>query len=144
MDSHLSDLLLRPGWKLPFLRLFSSRKTVILLYHGIPKRGDVTNIDGTEFERQVLFLKQHFEVVSANRLGETRKGQDRIRVLLTFYDVFRNHAEVVAPILRKHDLPAIFFVSSRHSVPGKYLWFTYLRALERHFFGDGFSFCGEF
>src|SRR5262245_39046144 len=126
MDSHLSDLLLRPGWKLPFLRLFSSRKTVILLYHGIPKRGDGTNIDGTEFERQVLFLQQLFEFVSPMQLCETRQGQDRIRVLLLFDKVFLNLAEVVRPLFAKHNLRGIFFVSPRHSVPGKYLWFTYL------------------
>ena len=66
------------------------------------------------------------------------------RILLTFDDGLRNNAEVVAPILRKYDIPAVFFVCSRHAVPGQYLWFSYLQALERHFNGDGFLLRGEF
>jgi peptidoglycan/xylan/chitin deacetylase (PgdA/CDA1 family) len=65
-------------------------------------------------------------------------------VLLTFDDGFRNNAEVVAPILRRHGVPAVFFVSSRHAMPGKYLWFTYLENLAKHFKGAGFVFRDRF
>ena len=63
---------------------------------------------------------------------------------MTFDDGFRNNAEVAVPILRKYRVPAVFFVCSRHATPGRYLWFSYLRALERHFRGNGFTFCQEF
>ena len=65
-------------------------------------------------------------------------------MLLSFDDGMRNNATVVAPILRRHRIPALFFVCSRHATPGRYLWFMYLRALERHFAGNGFRFRGEF
>ena len=61
---------------------------------------------------------------------------------LTFDDGFGNNAEVVAPILRKYRVPALFFVSSRHSTPGKYLWFSYLRALERRYPAERLRFRG--
>ncbi len=67
-----------------------------------------------------------------------------MRLALTFDDGFRNNAEVVAPILRRYGVPALFFISNRHSDPAKYLWFAYLRALESHFDGPGFSFRGEY
>jgi len=38
----------------------------------------------------------------------------------------------------------MFFISSRHSRPGKYLWFSYLEALEKGFRGNGFPVGGEF
>jgi len=96
------------------------------------------------FERHVRFLTRHFELGNPSDLSRHRRGLDKIRVLLTFDDGFRNHAEVVAPILRKHNVAATFFVCSRHATLGKYLWFNYLRALERYYPGNGFSFRGEF
>jgi peptidoglycan/xylan/chitin deacetylase (PgdA/CDA1 family) len=64
-------------------------------------------------------------------------------VLLTFDDGFRNNAEVAAPILRKHRVPAVFFVSSRHAVRGRYLWFSYLWALEADFPATALTFRAE-
>src|SRR6266542_5002452 len=144
MDSQLKYFLLELGWKHPYLRFFSSRKTVILLYHGIPKESDRNSVDGTVFEQHIIFLKQHFEIIPPDRLWDRREAHENIRVMLTFDDGFRNHADVAAPILRKHDVPAMFFVCSRHSTPGKYLWFAYFRALEQHFPGKGFNFRGSF
>ncbi len=144
MDNTITQRLLRFGWKLPYLRLLSSRKTVILEYHGVPKNGNGNYIGSGVFEQHILFLKQYFELVSPERFGERHNSHQRVSVLLTFDDGFRNHAEVVAPILRKHKVPAIFFVCSRHATPGKYLWFAYLSALEKHFRGNGFYFRGEF
>jgi peptidoglycan/xylan/chitin deacetylase (PgdA/CDA1 family) len=129
--------IVRYGWRFPFARTLVSRQPVICLYHGVPAR------DGAVFEQHVLFLKRHFELVSPAQLENRRKRLDRLRVLLTFDDGFRNNAEVVAPILRKHDVSAIFFVSSRHAVPGQYLWFSYLSALEDHFRGQELHFRGD-
>lgn len=136
--------LLTAGWQFPFIRVLSARQTVILVYHGIPAQGDGTCVDAAMFERHVRFLTQHFALGTPSDLQRHRRGLEKIRVLLTFDDGFRNHAEVVAPILRKHNVAAMFFVCSRHATPGKYLWFNYLRALERHFPGNGFAWRGEF
>lgn len=144
MDSQLKHFLLGLGWKAPYLRFLSTHNTVTLLYHGIPKKGDGKQIDSSEFERQIVFLKQYFEIIPPDRLWERRKLHDKIRVILTFDDGFRNHAEIVAPMLRKYNVPAMFFVCSRHSIPGKYLWFSYLQALEQHFPDKGFYFRGDF
>ena len=134
----------RIGGKLSYLRALSSRTPVILEYHGIPHKGNKEDIVRADFERHIIFLKQLCEIVAPDRLWEKRKAFDRIRVMLTFDDGFRNHAEVVAPLLRRLEVPAMFFVCYRHSMPGKYLWFNYFRALENHFLGNGFQFRGEF
>ncbi len=144
MSNKVKKSLLTIGWRFPFLRAISCSQPVILLYHGIPSEGGGSFIDGKVFEQHVALLKKHFELVPPDNLGNKRLRLDKIQVILTFDDGFRNHAEVVAPILRKYNAPAIFFVCSRHATPGKYLWFNYLRALEKHFRGNGFYFRGEF
>ena len=125
---------------LPYVRYLTSRKTVILLYHSVPRLSDGQSINAAVFEQHILLLRKEFRVISQSELHVRRGPRDAIHVLLTFDDGFRNHAEVVAPILRKYDVPATFFVCSRPCNPGKYLWFAYLRALEDHFKGIGFCF----
>ena len=127
---------------MPAARSLSPRQPVILVYHGVPKSG--TAVTAEVLERQLLFLKQNFDLVSWQQLSAQRQRTSRIQVVLTFDDGFRNNAEIVAPILRRYQAPAVFFVSSRHAEPGKYLWFSYLRLLETSFCGNGFKFRGEF
>jgi peptidoglycan/xylan/chitin deacetylase (PgdA/CDA1 family) len=129
------------GWRLPFKRSLGSRHPVVLMYHGVPRSGSPVNAG--VFESHVLFLKKHFEIVGPAAVDERRAPSERIRVLLTFDDGFRNNAEVVAPILKRHSVPAIFFVCTRHATPGKYLWFSYLNMLRKYFRGNGFVFEGE-
>ncbi len=140
----IAGLALAVFIRIPLIKTLSGRRPVVLLYHGVPRGKKSTFLDQTAFERQIVFLKRHCEFVTQADSLRQRNILDKPRVLLTFDDGFRNNAEVVAPILRKHEVPAVFFVCSRHSTPGRYLWFTYLRTLERCFPGDGFHFRGEF
>jgi len=135
-------LLLRAGWRLPGARMLSSLAPVVLLYHGVP-RAPGGGIAAEAFERHVAFLAENFELVSVPDLGRARRRAERIRVLLTFDDGFRNSAEVVSPILRSHGVGAVFFVSSRHATPGRYLWFSYLQALLRSYPDGSIVFRGE-
>src|ERR1700732_1157035 len=130
------------GWHVPLVRTLTHRNPVILVYHGIPRRD--APLTAEAFERQVRFLVRHFEMVAPASLGERRKRSSRITVLLTFDDGFRNHAEVVVPILTKYRVPAIFFIPSRHAEAGRYLWFSYLQMLQRWFPGNGLRLGGEF
>jgi len=144
MNEKIRDSFLNIGWRFPGAKLLSSRRPAILMYHGIPSRCNGAEIDAPVFEKHIAFLKDHFEFVSPRELDHRRPQVDRIQVALTFDDGFRNHAEVAAPILRRHRVPALFFVSSRHSKFGRYLWFSYLKALEKHFRDKGFNFRGQF
>src|SRR5215472_7341714 len=144
MKTVVRQLAAKIGWRLPLARPLAGRRPVVLIYHGIPSQGLAGEVDARAFERQILFLKSHFELVSMAALATARRPLlGRVQVLLTFDDGFRNNAEVAAPILRRHRVPAIFFVCSRHAKPGAYLWFSYLRALDRWFPGNGFSFRGR-
>ena len=139
----LRDHIFRCGWRFPAARVLSSRLPVVLLYHGVPELERDSSVAREVFNRHIGFLKEHFEIVSRDAADRPRGTSDRIRVILTFDDGFRNNVEVVAPVLRSHGAPAVFFVSTRHAAPGKYLWFAYLKALRQWFPGESLTFRGE-
>jgi peptidoglycan/xylan/chitin deacetylase (PgdA/CDA1 family) len=115
----------------------------LLYYHGIPACDD-DFVDGSSLEQQIIFLKKHFLTVGFDGLIAQISKSGKPRIALTFDDGYQNNAAVAAPILRRHGVPATFFVCNRHTQRGKYLWFSYLRALEKHFKGNGFKYQAEF
>jgi len=131
----IQRLVLQLAWRFPGVHLLGPRLPVILLYHGVSSDGG-GGLTASAFERHIRVLRRHFEFVDPRDVNRSRRRTDRLRIALTFDDGFRNNATVVAPILRQYDLPALFFVSSRHATPGRYLWFSYLRALEQFYPDD--------
>lgn len=108
----------------------------MLLYHGVPRHAAAGGMDADIFETHLLLLKRHYTFIRAEDFGTTNGSFLRPPVLLTLDDGMRNHADVVAPILRRHQVAAVFFICSRHCSPGQYLWFTHLRMLARYFQGE--------
>ncbi len=137
------ELASRVSWGLPFVRLITSRRPVVLLYHETPQASITGGIDSAIFERQIAFLRQHFDFAAPDDLTRDRPRLARPRILLTFDDGFRSNAEHAVPILRRYQVPALFFVSTRHIAPGRSLWFAYLRGLEHAFTADSFTFHGQ-
>jgi peptidoglycan/xylan/chitin deacetylase (PgdA/CDA1 family) len=121
------------AWQFSRAGFFHNNKVVSLLYHGTPRREDGYGVSQSVFESHLLFLKEHFDLVHPNHLEKGAAGKGRDRVLLTFDDGFRNNAEVAAPLLRKHRIPAVFFVSTGHCQDRRVLWFAYLAALRDHY-----------
>lgn len=115
---------------------------VILLYHGTPRNTIAGRVDEASLAQQIRFLKENFDLISPEDFKPNPKS-GRQQVLLTFDDGFRNNYDVARPILRTYRAPAIFFVSSRHAEPRKFLWFAYLRALEDWFPGSRIVFRGN-
>ena len=144
MALHQRFFNLRAALSRSFAKICAPRSISILLYHGVPLRArHPGGLDAGCFEEQVRFLAHNFTLVGAGWQAMKPAALQRPRVLLTFDDGFRNNAEVAAPILRKYRVPAMFFVASRHTKAGKYLWFSYLSALLFHFRGSGFLFRGR-
>jgi peptidoglycan/xylan/chitin deacetylase (PgdA/CDA1 family) len=131
------------GSRISPVSVLTSRCSVVLMYHGVQRQADRHGFDESAFDRQLRFLRNNVDVVDFTEWTRTKPKAKRVRVLLTFDDGFRNNAQVAAPILRLHRTPAIFFISLRHLAPGKYLWFSYLRALREHFPDGGFWFRGS-
>lgn len=140
----LTDWTAALGWRLSLANFLAPRGPVVLMYHGVPQYAEGSRLDAASFESQIRFLKQNFELISPVQREIPTKSRGRVQALLTFDDGFRNNAEIAAPILRSHGVPALFFVASRHAQPGSYLWFTYVQVLDEYFEGKGFMFRGEF
>lgn len=117
-------------------------RPLVLVYHGVPRRENAGAFYAASFERQIAFLNRHCTFVSPEEYPTAQCDLMRPSVLLTFDDGLRNNAEVVAPILRRFGIPAVFFVSSRHCVDGEYLWFTYLNMLRWYFRGSSVTLNG--
>ena len=115
---------------------------MILLYHGVTdvEFGKGQTVNG--FEKQMKFLNENYQVIPYNAypLNSTNNKE----VVLTFDDGFKNNYINVVPVLKKYNLPATFFISSRHSENKKYLWFAYFFALKKYFNLDGFKFRGDY
>ena len=68
-----------------------------------------------QFETDLDFLQKYYCPVSLLDLVETLRGNALLpekSFLLTFDDGYREIAEVVAPILIKRSIPAVFFLNS--------------------------------
>lgn len=108
----------------------------VLMYHGIlprPRsRFGVQAVDLDMFRKQMQYLKRNFQLLHASQLTEALAKPVlgmRPQVVLTFDDGFANNATVARPVLEELQIPAIFFVSLRHTTPGRFLWFSHARAL---------------
>ena len=88
-------------------RTFSAPFIRAINYHDVPP------FQAKEFERQLLYYKNRFEIVGPTELESLAAGSQvssRPGLILSFDDGLRSHAEVVAPLLEKHGLMGWFMV----------------------------------
>ncbi len=91
----------------------------ILMFHGTPRRF------GAAFERQMRYLRRHFDVVPLDWLvGALQTPAENLgrKVALTFDDGLRSNLQVADPVLRKLGLPATFFVCPELVNRKRWLW----------------------
>jgi peptidoglycan/xylan/chitin deacetylase (PgdA/CDA1 family) len=69
-----------------------------------------------DFERQIRFLKKHYNILHPAELYGWLHGRDGAKgekaVLITFDDGYEDNYLNALPILKKYDCPAIFFIST--------------------------------
>src|SRR5689334_20300055 len=119
------DLLASALVRLGLLRHVSrlQRKgLVILAYHRIrPERaGDETMFDEAvlgptqvSFDRQVKWLKANFDILSEGEILDVIRARKPFNcrcAAITFDDGYRDNYTLTFPVLRRHSVPAIFFV----------------------------------
>lgn len=89
------------------------------MYHGIGR--DInTPINGRhlaieQFEKQLLYFRKNFDIVSLADLCETRLRRiqpQKHTIALTFDDGYLNNISNALPLLRKYKIPATFFIST--------------------------------
>lgn len=90
---------------------------------------DLVSASREEFEWQVRHIARHYRPVSCSEVAEaieSGKPLPRNAVMLTFDDGFIDNYEVAFPILRKHGVPGVFFISTGYIDSGDVFWFDHL------------------
>ena len=120
------------------LRMWARRDaTVVLTYHRLLEKWEPT-LDYSQpgmvvtvptFERQLAFLKQHFEIVPFGALldgaGAARAAR-RPRCVITFDDGWRDNYDLAFPILRQEGIPATIFLTTDFIGTDRVFWHTEL------------------
>ena len=94
----------------------------ILLYHGVTKTKSFgienynsKHISEKNFYEQMKFLKKNFNIIPMDEIVYLNKKKipfPKKTVTISFDDGFENNLTVAAPILKRHGMPANFYVTS--------------------------------
>jgi peptidoglycan/xylan/chitin deacetylase (PgdA/CDA1 family) len=69
-----------------------------------------------EFETSLLWLKEHLRIISEDELithVERGRSPGKLSVLITFDDGYADNYSLALPVLKKHAIPAVFFIPSK-------------------------------
>jgi len=112
-----------------------SRKTVgrngkyILMFHGISKskRKDIPSyiqphLDVDEFEHIIKWVKHRFSIIKPEDLLNPKSNG----ALFTFDDGFYNNYANVLPLLEKHEIPGLFFITNQHIKDSSH-WLSFIQ-----------------
>jgi len=99
---------------------------MILMYHGIDKVGskkyNLRFVGVNDFEKQIVYLKKYFNVISIEEYFEKKFVKGRINIALTFDDGYANNYNYALPILEKYKVPATFFITALNRSDYNILW----------------------
>jgi peptidoglycan/xylan/chitin deacetylase (PgdA/CDA1 family) len=119
------DLLLSIIYWRSRIRFKENPLAIIYFHHVFEHKNEYhpDDITALEFEKKIKFLKKHFNILA---LSEAMKLQKAKRLppkalVISFDDGYQDNFTVAAPILKKHNCPATFFISTSGVEEG-YLW----------------------
>lgn len=108
----------------------AARRPLILLYHRVADLDvDPWNlaVRPADFERHLRLLSALYEIVPLSSLvPQTEPPPRRRQLAITFDDGYLDNFEVAWPILRRHGLPATFFISCSAVESGREFWWDAL------------------
>ncbi|HMO04578.1 MAG TPA: polysaccharide deacetylase family protein [Kiritimatiellia bacterium] len=119
-------------------RRFTASSLRIFTFHGVQRCDDpVLNVDRLQvdpvlFEQQVAWIASRYRVIRGSDLVaaiRTGGAWPSRAALVTFDDGYANNLEVAAPILQRHGVPAVVFVSTGFVDGSERPWWYQARAL---------------
>lgn len=112
-------------------RLFRpGNKLTILAYHSVFRPpiniNDWCYLNVHEFENQMEYLKDHFDIVSLEQgLELSRKGELKgQKIVITFDDGFYNNFSIAFPVLEKYQIPATIYLATAFIDSPDTIWFA--------------------
>lgn len=114
-------------------RRINRHKLLVIMYHGVTTHHYSppvwTQLPESVFEKQIKFFKEYYHPLSISEvisiLESGREFPDN-SVLVTFDDGLKNNYSVASPILKKHAVPAVIYLTVDFIGTEKYLWFDEL------------------
>jgi peptidoglycan/xylan/chitin deacetylase (PgdA/CDA1 family) len=95
--------------------IVNARGLRILIFHGVCDTDqNLFNsrfISSQQFEAQIKLIKYYFNPISKSEFINKQFSNEKLNILVTFDDGLKNNMTIALPILRKHNVPAIFFVT---------------------------------
>jgi len=108
---------------------------VVLLYHRVidlPTDPQLLSVSPAHFDEQLAWLKQELHVLSAEEFDHHLAKSTRFprnSAFITFDDGYADNHHVARPILEKHGLLALFYISSGYIGSGREYWWDELERL---------------
>lgn len=126
--SSIKSQLVRFGGPIGGYRLcrFLTRSTPkILMYHRFSEKPKPGYVHREAFERQVDYLKRNFNLVTMGELVDAYERYGAFpgnAVVITVDDGYRDFYDVAYSVLKKHDVSATFYVTTRFVDGDFWLW----------------------
>jgi peptidoglycan/xylan/chitin deacetylase (PgdA/CDA1 family) len=135
---NLAKLAIHHGGISTLARACLAGRTAILRYHSVSTAADGTHlcldpglaVSPENFDRQCAYLARHYRVISLDEVVERlNQGKDlpAKAVALTFDDGYLDNYTRAFPILKRHGLPATFYVTTDCIDNRALLWTGLLR-----------------
>jgi peptidoglycan/xylan/chitin deacetylase (PgdA/CDA1 family) len=112
----------------------------ILCYHRVddPAKLDLDPdmVDATpeEFDAQLVYLRRHFRPISLDELLAARRARRPLpadSVLVTFDDGYRDNHDYALPILARHGIKALFFITTGFVTERRVFWWDRIALILR-------------
>lgn len=106
------------------MRMLKRNQPVILMYHRIIDNTFINALTPEEFEKQIIYIQEHFKVVPLEELiADINSGNIKPNSLaLTFDDGHYDFYTNAWPILKKYKLPASLYITTGFVDGTTWLW----------------------
>jgi peptidoglycan/xylan/chitin deacetylase (PgdA/CDA1 family) len=99
----------------------------VLMYHGISADDEElhswTLVKKSQFEKQIVFLKNHFKIISIDKLDiNNLKDNEKPKLIVTFDDGYKNNLAYALPLLEKYNVPATIYICTEAVQNSKLFW----------------------
>ncbi len=84
-----------------------------------------------QFDQQLDFLKKNCDVISPDDIDDARRDRRGLHVLITFDDGYADNYELAFPTLKRHAVPATFFIATGYIDNPRLPWWDEISALIR-------------
>jgi peptidoglycan/xylan/chitin deacetylase (PgdA/CDA1 family) len=113
----------------------------VVLYHRVADPTEIGDLDAElidatpeDFDAQMAYLRRHLHPIGLEELLAAHRGGQPLppgSVLVTFDDGYRDNCEQALPILQRHGMRALFFITTGHLTQRRLFWWERISLLVR-------------